>query len=55
MTALSDALLKQIAESPNRCYSHEGREMAAELIERRAKEKAVMTSAAYNPYGAIFP
>lgn len=39
-TPLSDELLKRIAESPHRCYGHEGRSMAAELIKWREKAKA---------------
>lgn len=32
---LSDETLKQIAESNGRCYPHEGRSMAQELIKLR--------------------
>jgi hypothetical protein len=38
MSRLDDALLKKIAEGSGRCYPHEGKAMAEELIARRAAE-----------------
>lgn len=36
MDRISDEVLKQIAEGTGRTYPHEGKQMARELIERRA-------------------
>lgn len=40
---LTDELLKTIANSAHRCYGHEGRAMAAELIRRREAEKKALS------------
>ena len=39
MTRLEDDLLAKIANGSGRTYPHEGKAMALELMERRAKEK----------------
>lgn len=42
---LSDELLKRIAGGSGRCYGYEGRAMAAELLEWRAKAAAAAQAA----------
>ncbi len=51
MDTLSDELLKRIAGGSGRCYSHEGKSMATELLARRkaAVEAAQAAQAATNP------
>lgn len=49
---LTDELLKRIAESSARCYGHEGRSMAAELLQWRLKAKEAAARAAQVPAGA---
>lgn len=51
---LSDDLLKRIAESPGRCYAHEGRAMAHELLLFRARAKEI-AAAASATLGAATP
>jgi len=51
MTDLTDDLLKHLAEGSGRCYPHEGKAMAQELIRRRAA--ANTPQPASNPYGGI--
>lgn len=42
---LSDELLKTISTGTGRCYAYEGRAMASELIERRAREASAAKAA----------
>lgn len=58
MTALSDDLLKRIAEGSGHVYAHEGKAMARELIERRAREReatssGIGTAAPNIPWGVL--
>lgn len=52
---LSDELLKRIAESPSRCYGHEGRAMARELIEWREKAKQAQNHTPIPPPSQLWP
>jgi uncharacterized protein YciI len=45
MDRLSDDVIKQIAAGSGRCYAHEGKKMAQEILERRAAEAAARTAA----------
>ena len=46
MSKLSDELLKKIAEGSGRCYPHEGKAMAQEIIEHRTRLKEAAAAAA---------
>lgn len=49
MTTLSDELLKQIAEGSGRCYPHEGKAMALELVERRKRDAVLSLAPPMSP------
>jgi hypothetical protein len=46
MDKLSDDVIKQIAAGSGRCYSHEGKKMAQEILERRAAEAMALKTQA---------
>lgn len=46
MTTLSDELIACIAKGSGRCYPHEGKAMAAEILEWRKKATDALKAAA---------
>lgn len=50
MSRLDDALLKHLADGTGRCYPHEGKAMAQELVERRKAEVITLTKTQPIPF-----
>lgn len=51
MGNLSDELIAKIADGSGRCYSHEGKAMAAEIREWRRRAAEAAKAAALTPAG----